>query len=326
MLHQNSNTPYSHLTPELILAAIENLGFQCNGSLLSLNSYENRVYQIGIEDSAPLVAKFYRPQRWSNDAILEEHQFALELVDLEIPVVAPLSLNQNTLHLYQDYRFALFQRKGGRALDLSNLDHLGSIGRFLGRLHAVSACRTFQHRTKLDTESMGYKPYHFLLASNFIPEYSKTKFCTIIELLLSTIDNKFQQLTSLNTIRLHGDFHPGNILWREEGIQIVDLDDCIMGPAVQDIWMMLSGNELTMKVQLERILDGYLEFHDFNFSEIQLIESLRSLRIIHYAAWLAKRWNDPAFPIHFPFFNTEYYWQELLQSLLTQQEKLEQLG
>lgn len=322
MSDQNIHTPYSHLTPELILAAVENVGFQCSGSLLSLNSYENRVYQVGIADSAPVIAKFYRPHRWNNEAILEEHQFALELLELEIPVVAPISSNQNTLHHYQEYRFALFPRKGGRALDLSDLDHLESIGRFLGRLHAVSACRAFQHRTRLDTKSMGYKPYHFLLQSNFIPEYLKTKFCGTIESLLSAIDNKFQQLTSLNNIRLHGDFHPGNILWKEEGIQIVDLDDCIMGPAIQDIWMMLSGDELTMKVQLERILEGYQEFHDFNFSEISLIESLRTLRMIHYAAWLAKRWDDPAFPMYFPFFNTANYWQELLQSLLVQQEKL----
>lgn len=325
MSTENLNTPYNNLTPELILAAIESVGFQCSGSLLALNSFENRVYQIGIEDSDPLIAKFYRPHRWSNEAILEEHQFALELMELEIPVVAPLGPNQNTLHHYEEYRFALFPRLGGRALDLSNLHHLEWIGRFLGRLHAVSACRTFKHRTRLDTQTMGYNPYHFLLESNFVPEYLKPKFRETVELLLSTIENKFKQLRSLKYIRLHGDCHPGNVLWKESGPHIVDLDDCIMGPAIQDMWMMLSGDEQKMQIQLERILSGYSEFHDFNYTEIQLIEPLRALRLLHYATWLAKRWDDPTFPIHFPFFNTGNYWQELLQNLLEQQNKLNAL-
>lgn len=322
MSSKNIQTPYNNLVPDLILAAVESAGLKCTGTLFSLNSYENRVYQIGIEDSDPIIAKFYRPHRWTDGAILEEHQFAYELADLEIPVVAPLNLNQNTLHHYQDYRFALFPRLGGRALDLNNLDHLEWIGRFLGRLHAVGVCRTFQYRTRLNTENFGYSSYYFLLNSHFVPEYLKLKFSNIVESLLATIENKFQQLNSLDYIRLHGDCHPGNVLWKESGPHIVDLDDCMMGPAIQDIWMMLSGDEVKMQVQLDRILNGYYDFHDFNPAEIGLIEPLRALRILHYAAWLAKRWNDPAFPIHFPFFNTDYYWQELLLNLLEQQKKL----
>ena len=314
-LNQNKNTPYANLSPDLILDAIESIGFQCSGSLLGLNSYENRVYQVGIEDSLPLIAKFYRPHRWSNEAILEEHQFAKELIELEIPVVAPLITNDHSLHLYQEFRFALFPRKGGRALELDNLDQLEWMGRFIGRLHAVSACRPFEHRSRLDIQTRGYDSYHFLIENKFIPGYLEPKFCQTIETLLKMIEDKFQQAGAINYIRLHGDCHPGNVLWNDTGPHIVDLDDCLMGPAIQDIWMMLSGNEEQVSVQLNRILDGYYEFHDFNPREIHLIESLRTLRMLQYAAWLAKRWEDPAFPLSFPWFNTAFYWQDLLQNL-----------
>lgn len=315
-------TPYSDLTPELILAAIESAGVQCTGSLIALNSYENRVYQIGVEDSLPIIAKFYRPARWSNEALLEEHQFAQELLDLEIPVVAPLNLNQNTLHHYQDYRFALFPRQGGRALELGNLDQLEWMGRFIGRMHAVSNSRVFQHRLQLTPETLGYQSYRFLIDNHFIPEYLTTKFCQIVEELLALIEKSFQKVKAAPSIRLHGDCHPGNVLWNDNGPQIVDLDDCMMGPAIQDIWMMLSGNEAEMRAQLDHFLDGYYQFFDFNPIEIRLIEPLRALRMLHYAAWLAKRWDDPAFPIHFPLFNTQNYWENLLYSLTEQQFKI----
>ncbi len=323
--NENQNTPYSHLTPELILAAIESVGFQCTGGLSSLNSYENRVYQVGIEDSEPLIAKFYRPHRWSPAAIIEEHQFAIKLAEQEIPVVAPISYQQNTLHYYQEYHFALFPRVSGRALELDNLDHLEWMGRFLGRIHAVGACDTFIHRPRLDTETLGHIPFQFLL-KDFFPEHIQSKLSETIKPLLATIEKIFKEAHSLAYIRLHGDFHPGNILWKENGPYIVDLDDCMMGPAVQDIWMMLSGDELKTSIQLERILSGYREFHDFNTAELRLIEPLRALRLLNYAAWLGKRWDDPTFPFHFPFFNTEHYWQEFLHNLQLQQQKLEALA
>lgn len=321
----NINTPYSNLTPELILAAIESIGFQCNGSLLALNSYENRVYQIGIEDSAPLIAKFYRPNRWSNEAIIEEHQFSQELNEHEIPVVAPLNVNQITLHHHQNYRFAVFPRQGGRALELGNLEHLEWMGRFIGRLHAVSACRPFKHRVRLDVETLGRLSFRYLLDNNFIPSHLDKHFSQCVETLLQSIEQIFQQIKPFLTIRLHGDCHPGNILWNEKGPEIVDLDDCMMGPAIQDIWMMLTGDEAQVEVQMERILAGYREFYDFNYSEIRLIEPLRALRMLHYAAWLARRWDDPTFPIHFPLFNTNQYWNELLQNLQQQQMKIDEL-
>lgn len=319
-----TNTPYTNLDPTLILDAIESIGFICTGSLMALNSYENRVYQVGIEEQAPLIAKFYRPLRWSDSAIIEEHQFAAELVAHDIPVIAPLTINNHTLHDYQGFRFALFPRKGGRSLELDNLEHLEWMGRLIGRIHAVGACQPFQHRLRLDVQSYGYGPYQFLLENNFIPAELKHNFCYTVDHLLKAIEDMFNEVESLNTIRLHGDCHAGNVLWSEQGPHIVDLDDCLMGPAVQDIWMLLSGNEHHVKVQLDRILSGYFEFHDFDMRELRLVEALRSLRMIHYAGWLAKRWEDPAFPLNFPWFNTPRYWQDQLQNLNEQATLLDQ--
>jgi Ser/Thr protein kinase RdoA (MazF antagonist) len=308
--------PYSQLDPSLILNAIESVDVKCTGSLFALNSYENRVYQIGIEDSQPLIAKFYRPHRWSHEAIIEEHQFALELALLDIPVVAPLSMiPPQTLYLYNNFPFALFPRQGGRALELDNLEHLEWIGRFIGRLHTVGACKKFQHRLNLNVQSYGYNPYHFLIEQNFIPTELKQNYSFIVESALAKIMQKFEQINP-QYIRLHGDCHVGNILWNDSGPRIVDLDDCLMGPAIQDIWMLLSGNtEDEINLQLNKILKGYREFCDFNFREVHLIEALRTLRMIHYSAWLARRWNDPTFPLNFPWFNTMHYWQEQLRHL-----------
>ncbi len=312
----NKNTPYANLEPDLILNAVESMGFLCSGSLLALNSYENRVYQVGIEDKTPMIVKFYRPNRWSNETILEEHQFALELVQHEIPVVAPwVSSAQETLHEYKGYRFALFPRWGGHALELDSLDQLEWMGRFIGRLHAAGACKPFQHRPFLDIKTHGYSSYHFLIEHHFIPEAIKNNYCHIVESLLKKIEYCFQQAGSINAIRLHGDIHVGNVLWNDAGPHIVDLDDCMMGPAIQDIWMLLSGDKIQMRLQLEYILSGYREFHDFNPRELQLIEALRSLRMLYYSAWLAKRWEDPAFPHSFPWFNTPHYWEEQLRYL-----------
>lgn len=322
---KNSNTPYYQLDPNLIIEALESVGFYCNGSLLALNSYENRVYQVGIEGSLPLIAKFYRPYRWSDQAILEEHQFALELAERDIAVVAPLILNQKqSLHEYQGFRFALFPRQGGRTLELDNLAHLTWMGRFIGRLHAIGACTSFQHRVKLDTQTYGYQSYYYLRQHNFIPNELRQNYAHIIEALFQKIEHNFQQISRLNLIRLHGDCHPGNVLWSDSGPKIVDLDDCLMGPAVQDIWMLISGNtEEEINIQLNAILQGYREFHDFNIAELRLIEALRSLRMIHYSAWLARRWADPTFPLNFPWFNTSRYWQEQLQNLTEQLRLLE---
>lgn len=312
---QNSDIPYSTLSPDLILDAIESIHFKCSGSLLALNSYENRVYQIGIEDEEPLIAKFYRPMRWSDAAILEEHQFALELMALEIPVIAPLSVENKTLHRFKDFRFAVFPRKGGRPLELDNLDQLEWMGRFIGRLHAVSKTRSFKHRIKIDVKNYGYTPYQFLMKNNFIPEHLQKNYSYTVERILQEIERIAKSIEPIQQIRLHGDCHAGNVLWNNSGPQIVDLDDCLTGPAIQDIWMLLSGNEDHIQHQLEYILSGYQQFADFNYRELKLIEPLRTLRMIMYSGWLAVRWNDPAFHISFPWFNTGFYWQEQLQHL-----------
>jgi Ser/Thr protein kinase RdoA (MazF antagonist) len=314
----NNNTPYENLDPNLILDAVDSVGFLCSGSLLALNSYENRVYQIGMENSVPMIAKFYRPHRWSDAMILEEHQFALELQDYEIPVVAPWMNNaKETLHHFKGYRFALFPRWGGRAMELDRLDQLEWIGRFIGRLHAVSACRPFDHRPKLDVQTYGYNAYNFLIENNFIPPELKTQYCHTVESLLNIIGERLQ---SVHYIRLHGDMHAGNVLWDDAGPHIVDLDDCVMGPAVQDMWMLLAGDN---ELQVDALLRGYREFHDFNHSELYLIEPLRTLRMIHYSAWLARRWEDPTFPQNFPWFNTLNYWHEQVIHL---NEQLSRLG
>lgn len=309
-------TPYTNLTPDLILESIESLGFICSGSLLALNSYENRVYQVGIEDSKPMVAKFYRPRRWSNEAILEEHSFALELLDHEIPVIAPWRDRQNnSLHQYQKFRFALFPCEGGRALELDHLEQLEWMGRFIGRLHAVGACKPFQHRSQLDVKTYGYNSLEFLLNHDFIPLHLKQNYQDIAEKLLTKIEETYQQVGEINIIRCHGDMHSGNVLWRDAAPHIVDLDDCIMAPAIQDIWMLLSGDKDQTRLQLAHILRGYREFYEFNRQELNLIESLRTLRMLMYSGWLAKRWEDPTFPLNFPWFNTSHYWQEQIVNL-----------
>jgi len=316
----STNTPYADLTPDIILNAVESLGFRCSGGLSALNSYENRVYQVGIEGDAPLIAKFYRPGRWIDAAIIEEHQFALELQSLEIPVIAPLVIHDQTLHASAGFRFALFPRKGGRALEVDNMAQLEQMGRLIGRMHAVGACRAFEYRIQLDVDTYGYQPFRFLMDNQFVPGAIQHNFAATAETVLQGVREQFAAQPHLPYIRLHGDCHAGNVLCQDQSFHIVDLDDCLMGPAVQDIWMMLSGSEQENKVQLKHILDGYYEFYDFNMHELHLVESLRALRMIHYAGWLAKRWEDPAFPASFPWFNTPRYWESLLSGLREQAE------
>lgn len=317
--------PYQDLTPDLILDAVESFGVRVSGSILALNSYENRIYQIGLEEGAPLVAKFYRPGRWSNAAILEEHAFALELAEHEIPVVAPLQdAEGRTLLEYGGYRFALFPRRGGRWPELDNPDNLLWLGRFIGRIHAVGAVRPFQHRPALTVESFGTESLRYLMEHGFVPKPLEREYRNLVEELLRQIRGVFAEVGPVRSIRVHGDCHPGNILWTDHGPHFVDLDDCRMAPAIQDLWMLLSGDRPQMTVQLSDLLEGYEEFHEFDRRELRLIEPLRTLRMIHYSAWLARRWNDPAFPRNFPWFNTRKYWEEQVVFLREQAERLEE--
>lgn len=314
--------PYDNLTPDLILDALESIGYEVSGSLLALNSYENRVYQVGLNNGKDIIAKFYRPGRWSNEAILEEHAFSLELAGNEIPVIPPLVINDNTLFFYEGYRFAVFNKRGGRSPELDNPEHLKWLGRFLGRIHAVGRSKSFTHRHKLTPQYLGEHSISFLLDNNFIPDYLQHNYTVATEAIMQVINNRFVACMPF-TIRIHGDCHPGNILWTDDGPHFVDLDDTCTGPAIQDLWMLLSGDENQMRKQMLTILEGYGTFCEFDIAELGLIEPLRALRQLHYSAWLARRWDDPAFPLHFPWFNTPRYWEEQVNDLREMQERLD---
>ena len=322
----NEPTPvYAGLDPDSILSAVESQGYVTSGHLLALNSYENRVYQVGLDAGGFLVAKFYRPARWSDAGILEEHAFALELAEAEIPLVAPLRNDAGeTLFSHRGFRFALYPRRGGRWPDLDDPDNLEWIGRFLGRIHAVGATRDFIHRPTLDIAGLGTESYRYLLERGFIPDYVELAYRSLAEDLLRQVQIAFERAGRVKYLRLHGDCHPGNILWTDAGPHFVDLDDCRMGPAVQDLWMLLSGDRQEMGAQLSEIVAGYELFTDFDRRELLLIEALRTLRMLHYAAWLAHRWDDPAFPQAFPWFNTPRYWEEHILQLREQAAALDE--
>lgn len=312
-------TPYANLTPEVILAAVEATGRLTDGTMLALNSYENRVYQVGIEGKLPLIVKFYRPGRWSDAAILEEHAFTRELAEREIPVVAPLADAQDvTLLQHAGYRYALFPRQGGRAPDLERPEQLEWLGRFIGRIHSVGVLRKFEHRASISPDTFGREPQRFLLQSGFLPPELAPRYREVTDLLLAGVERCFERAGVVRNIRLHGDCHPGNLLWTDAGPHFVDFDDCATGPAIQDLWMLLSGSRIEMESQLEHVIEGYRQFADFNPAELNLVEALRTLRMLHYAAWIARRWDDPAFPRAFPWFNAPRYWEEHIQSLREQ--------
>ena len=291
--------PFATLTPDLVLDAVESIGYLSDARVLALNSYENRVYQVGIEDSQPLIAKFYRPDRWSDAAIREEHAFSHELAEYEVPVVAPLQRDGESLFEHAGFRFALFPRRGGRAPEPGNLDQLYRLGQLLGRLHAVGANRPFEHRETLTVAGFGHASLDTLLDGGFVPRSLLPAYESVARDLLKRLDELFARVR-YTPIRLHGDCHPGNLLHRDDAFHVVDLDDCRMGPAVQDLWMMLAGDRQERLGQLSELVDGYQEFHDFDPRELPLIEGLRALRLMHHSAWIARRWDDPAFPLAFP--------------------------
>jgi len=320
VIETNSLPPqdFSTLPPDRVLNAVESVGFRSDGRLLALNSYENRVYQIGLEEGAPLIAKFYRPKRWTDEAILEDHSFVQELVDHEIPVVPAMLLNGKTLHTFEGFRFSIFPKHGGRAPELEGRSTLEWMGRFLGRIHAIGSLKPYQERPTLDIKSFGEQPRDYLLSHEFIPADLDTAYRSAVDLALDGVRYCFTRAGEVASLRLHGDCHVGNVLWTDQGPHFVDFDDSRMGPAVQDLWMLLSGDRADMVRQLTDVLAGYEDFCDFNERELHLIEALRTLRLIHYAAWLAHRWDDPAFKQAFPWFNTQRYWQDRILELREQ--------
>ena len=315
---------YQDLTPDDIIRSVESVGLRCDGRLLALNSYENRVYRVGIDDQPAVVAKFYRPGRWSDAAILEEHVFTADLSAQDIPVVPPLERDGVTLHFHGDFRFAVYPCHGGRAPDLDDLKLLRQLGRLIGRIHLQGRRERFRHRIRLDLESYGEQSRDFLLDEKFIPEELQETYAGICEHLFRAIGNCFARAGDPTYQRIHGDFHPGNVLVDGERLHIVDFDDTLMGPSMQDLWMFLSGDRHEQTPQLAELLAGYTEFRDFDAAELNLIEALRTLRIMHYAAWLARRWADPAFQRAFPWFDTRRYWDEHVLALREQAALMEE--
>ena len=312
--------PFTDLTPDAVLNAIDHTGVATCGTLLALNSYENRVFQVGIEDGAQrfVVAKFYRPQRWSDAQILEEHAFTQALADAEVPAVPPLALDGRTLHERAGYRFALYPRRGGRAPELEDRRVREWLGRFIGRIHAVGARQLFTQRPALDIASFGAEPSAWLLDRGWVPHELRDVYAGVVAHALTEVRRCYERAGSVRAIRLHGDVHVGNVLWTDGGPHFVDFDDARMGPAVQDLWMLLSGAREEQQMQLADLLDGYEDFAAFDRRELHLIEALRTLRLIHYAAWIARRWDDPAFPAAFPWFDTPRYWEERILELREQ--------
>jgi len=309
--------PYDSLTPDCVVDCLESIGLVSDLRLLALNSYENRVYQVGIEGGDPVILKFYRAERWTDAQILEEHAFAQELADHEISVVAPESIVGETLHHVLGQRFSVFKRRGGYPPELDNLDHLYRLGQTLGRIHRVGGAASFLHRRALSPTRMATESRLFV-ETDFVPVELQSAYRTLAHDCDQAATEILSAMTMNDLQRVHGDCHVGNILWRDDTPHFVDLDDCISGPVVQDIWMFLNGDRNQRELQLAEFVEGYEEFNDFDLRQLSWIEALRTLRIMHHAAWLARRWSDPAFPKAFPWFGQQRFWADHILELREQ--------
>ncbi len=314
--------PYDGLSPELVLDAVESVGLAVDGHLLAMNSFENRVYQVGIEGGSPVVAKFYRPGRWSDAAIGEEHRFARLLAKREIPVVAPLSFARRTLLTHAGFRFALFPRQGGRESVMENPENLAWMGRLLGRIHGAGRSLEFHHRPRILDPSRVEGAVEFLLAGSLLPAEQRPRYREVAGVIKPLIAARFEAARDCREGSIHGDCHRGNVLWTDHGPHMVDLDDCLTGPAVQDFWMLLDGDPQIGARQLDALLEGYEQFMEFDRRELKLVEALRAQRMIEYAAWIARRWDDPAFPLCFPWFAQPRYWDDHITGLAEQADAL----
>jgi Ser/Thr protein kinase RdoA (MazF antagonist) len=316
--HGGDLQPFSGLTPSVVLDAAADVGLMPDGRLFALNSYENRVYQLGAGERQ-LVLKFYRPARWSDAQITEEHEFAAELAAAELPVAAPLVIEGTALFDYQGFRFAAFPWMRGHAPELDAPQARQLLGRTLARVHQVGARHAFRVRPRISVERLGWQPRAQVLANELLPASLREQYSTVSGILLERISERFAATQHWQEIRLHGDCHLGNLLWNEHGPVFVDLDDCAMGVRIQDLWMMLAGGTpAEQQQQWNDLLEGYRQFADLDFSEITLVEPLRGLRMLHHAAWVVTRWADPAFPRAFPWFGEPRYWEGYLNDLMEQ--------
>ena len=316
-----AEAPYADLTPERVLDAVDAIGLRSDGRLLQLNSFENRVYLVGLDDGSQCVAKFYRPARWSDAAIVEEHDFCAELVAREIPAVAPWAIGGATLHrsdALPGHRYAVFPRQGGRSPELEDEAALEWLGRYLGRIHAVGAARRYQARPALDVDGYGVEARDAIVAGDWLPLEVRAAWIDAADRALDEARRVWARVGDVPLLRLHGDCHVGNVLWTDSGPHFVDFDDSRTGPAVQDLWMLLTGEGEQLHAQLGALLRGYRVFADFDRRELLLVEPLRTLRLVHYSAWIARRWHDPAFPAAFPWFGSSRYWQERTAELRAQ--------
>ncbi|MEO8810173.1 MAG: serine/threonine protein kinase [Rhodanobacter sp.] len=307
---RSTDKPYARLSPDLVLDAVGACGLWPDGRLLALNSYENRVWQVGLEDGAPVIAKFYRPDRWTDAAIIEEHRFALELAAAELPMVAPLAFEGHTLLHHEGFRYALSLRHGGRAPELEAADQLQWLGRLIARMHGVGARSPFIHRGRLDRETMVQQPMRAVLDASLLPDSLQTNYRAAATRLDHAIGARMEAVGPPRQLRLHGDCHPGNVLWTDAGPHFVDLDDARSGPAVQDLWMLANDERA-----FDALLEGYRQFRDFDDSELTLVPALRAMRQLHYAGWIAARWHDPAFPAAFPFAAESRWWEQHIADL-----------
>jgi Ser/Thr protein kinase RdoA (MazF antagonist) len=320
----DKNTPFARLTPDAVLDAAEAVGLSPDGRLFALNSYENRVYRLGRDDAEPLILKFYRAGRWSDQQILEEHQFGIELAARDIPVAAPVELDGRTLHQFEQYRFAAFPCCPGNAPDLDQPGARELLGRTLARIHSVGALRRFEHRQRLNPAALGPRLRSQVLQSALLPDHMRARYEQVSGELLEAICSGFDQAQPLSLIRLHGDCHLGNILWQARGPLFVDLDDCLTGPRIQDLWMFLSGSGDEQRAQWAEVMEGYRQFHDIDHHELRLVEALRAFRMLNHSAWVVARWDDPAFPRAFPWAGEARFWEQYVGDLMEQQQLLEQ--
>ena len=315
--------PFENLTPDSVVSCVESIGLRSDLRLLALNSYENRVYQVGLDESDPIIVKFYRPGRWSRAQIQEEHTFPHELLAAELSVVAPMAIGSDTLHEANGFLIATFPRRGGHAPELDNFDHLLGLGRTLGRLHGVGQAGQFSHRIDYTLERWLREPLDYL-AQHWVPQELRPAWDSLGKDLIDRATRLMSDYDPREGIRLHGDCHVGNILWRDDTPHFVDLDDCVTGPAIQDLWMFLSGERHQREQQLSELIAGYEEFNDFDTRQIKWIEALRTARMVYYSAWLARRWDDPAFPAAFPWFGQARYWSDQILALREQLALMEE--